>query len=66
MAEVLVALLAAYAAAGVAFAIPFVTLGVQRLDPVAKGSGAAFRLIILPGSAALWPLLLVRWVRGRR
>ena len=65
-AEPFVDLLTAYAALGVVFAIPFVTMGVGRVDPVAKDSRAGFRLIILPGVAALWPLLLARWIqRGR-
>jgi len=63
-AEAIVAVLAAYAGVGLVFAVAFVTLGVQRVDPVAQGSGVGFRLIILPGAAAFWPLLLVRWIRG--
>jgi len=53
-----------YFSLGFLFAIAFVTTGVKQLDPNAKGSGLAFRLLILPGSAAFWPLLLRRWVRG--
>jgi hypothetical protein len=53
-----------YLALGLAFALAFVTAGVQRLDPGARGAGLGFHLLILPGSAALWPLLLVRWLRG--
>ena len=53
----------AYVAAGLVFAATFVTWGVQRVDPVAKGAPLGFRLLILPGSAALWPLLLMRWLR---
>lgn len=51
---------------GVLFAVAFVTTGVKRLDTNARGSGVAFRLLILPGSAALWPLLLGRWIGGDR
>ncbi|MCC7155427.1 MAG: hypothetical protein IT161_12700 [Bryobacterales bacterium] len=58
--------LTAYALAGAAFAIAFVILGARRLDPAAGRSGIAFRLIIAPGSAALWPALLLRWLRARR
>ena len=65
IAEWLANLLIGYALAGVLFAIAFVTVGVRKVDPVAKGSGAGFRLIIAPGAAALWPLLLMRWV-GKR
>jgi len=55
----------AYAVLGVVFAAAFVTLGVQRVDPAAKGAPLGFRLLILPGCAALWPLLLGRWMRSR-
>ena len=55
-----------YAAVGAVFAVAFVTAGVQRVDPDARGSGIVFRLLILPGSAAFWPLLLRRWIRGDR
>ncbi len=56
--------LEAYVAAGFVFAAIFVSLGVQRLDSEARGSGVAFRLLIAPGAAAFWPMLLVRWIRG--
>lgn len=61
----LVNFLTFYAAAGMLFAVAFVARGVDAIDPVAKGSSLGFRLIILPGSAALWPLLLRRWIGGR-
>jgi hypothetical protein len=61
-AEWFVTLLTAYAAIGIAFGILFVLSGVQRIDPGAKGAGAGFRLLILPGVAALWPVMLLRWV----
>ena len=63
-AEWFVRLLTLYAALGLAFGIPFVTAGVQRIDPDAKGAGAGFRFIILPGVVALWPALLLRWLGG--
>ncbi len=53
-----------YLAIGAVFALAFVTVGVQRIDRAAAGSPWSFRLLILPGAAALWPVLLVRWVRG--
>ena len=56
--------LIAYAAAGLAFAVLFVWFGVEHLDSEARGAGMGFRLLILPGVAAFWPLLLQRWVRG--
>jgi len=65
-AEWFVGVLTAYAALGVLFALAFVTKGIGRIDPVAKGTRAGFRLIVFPGTAALWPLLLNRWIRESR
>ena len=64
VAELLVDGLAAYGLAGAVFAVAFVTTGIQRVDPVAQHAPLGFRLIVLPGVAALWPLLLVRWLRA--
>ncbi len=61
--ELVLLALAAYALAGLAFALAFVTVGVTRLDPAARGTSWAFRALILPGSAALWPLLATKWAR---
>jgi hypothetical protein len=65
-ARLLLALAGAYAALGVAFAAAFVVLGVGRVDRTARGSPWAFRLLILPGAAALWPWLLAGWIRAAR
>jgi hypothetical protein len=64
-AETLLVVPASYAALGFVFAVAFVTVGVERLDPAASHAGKAFRLIILPGAICFWPLLLRRWIRGR-
>ena len=64
VAELLVDALTAYALAGAVFAVAFATMGVQRVDSVAEHAPFGFRLIILPGAAALWPLLLARWLRA--
>jgi len=63
---VLVDVLAAYGLAGTLFAAAFVTVGIRRVDPVAEHAPVGFRLIVIPGAAALWPLLLARWIRGPR
>lgn len=65
-AELLVSILGAYALAGVLFAAVFVAVGIQHVDPAAEHAPLGFRLIVLPGVAALWPLLLSRWLRGTR
>jgi hypothetical protein len=64
VAEWFVRMLGAYAAVGSLFAVAFVARGIHRADPVAKGAPLGFRLIVLPGAAALWPLLAVRWAKG--
>ena len=64
LAKAFVYTLVAYATLGFVFAVPFVWIGVQRLDSEARGSGISFRLLILPGVAAFWPIFLNRWRRG--
>ena len=65
LAQAIVIVLGVYAAAGLLFAVPFALRGVNRIDPVARESTWGFRLIILPGVIALWPLLALRWARGQ-
>jgi len=60
-AKAIVYTLAVYVGLGLVFAVPFVWLGVQLLDSEAEGSGIGFRLLILPGVAAFWPMFLYRW-----
>lgn len=55
-----------YAALGVVVGIAFVARGVSRVDSAAHHAPWSFRLIILPGVAALWPVLLVRWIHAGR
>ena len=62
-AKAIVYTLAVYASLGLVFAVPFVWFGVQRLDSEAQGSGIGFRLLILPGVTAFWPMFLYRWTR---
>ena len=57
--------LLAYLAAGLLFAVPFVARWAGRLDPAARNGSLGFRLLILPGSALLWPWLLARVLRTR-
>ncbi len=63
-AEMIVSALALYFAAGLIFAVIFVTIGIGRVDPNAKGAKLSVRLLLIPGSVALWPVLLYHWIRG--
>jgi len=56
--------LGAYAGIGLLFAVAFVARGIERIDPAARGATLGFRLIVLPASAVLWPLLAWRWLAG--
>lgn len=65
-AEAVVIALAVYGAAGVVFALPFAQKGAGAIDPAAKGGTRGFRVLTFPGVVALWPLLLVKWMRAAR
>ena len=60
----LLILMAAYLLFGLLFAIPFVFAGVGKIDPHAAHGSWGFRLLILPGTMLLWPLLARRWLKG--
>ncbi len=64
LAKAIVYTMAGYASLGLVFAVPFVCQGVQRLDSEAQGSGVGFRLLILPGVVAFWPMFLHRLMGG--
>jgi len=54
----LVALVGIYVLIGILVALPFILRGAGRLEPAAVPGSAGFRILILPGAIALWPLLL--------
>jgi hypothetical protein len=56
--------LALYAAAGVAIGVAFVLFGVTCVmaEPAPVTIGA--RILLFPGAAALWPYVLMRWLRS--
>jgi hypothetical protein len=62
----LVRLAAGYLLAGGVFAVPFTLRWAGRLDPVAARATGGFRLLMIPGVILLWPLLLIRLLRGDR
>lgn len=53
-----------YLAGGLAFAIPFAVIGMKKIDPHAKHGSWGFRVLVVPGAMAFWPLLLRRWAAG--
>lgn len=65
-ASLVLSLLYGYAICGIVFASWFVVRGVARLDPVAASGTAGFRILLVPGSAVLWPVLLAKVIARRR
>ena len=61
------AIVVAWLAAGALVAVPFLLFAVGRVVEGAAGSSLMFRLMMLPGAALLWPVVLHRWITaGRR
>jgi len=53
-----------YVAAGGCFALVFLWRGIERLDAATKGAGMGFRVLVFPGTIALWPFLLRAWMKA--
>jgi len=53
-----------YFGLGLLFALFFVSKGVGKIDPTAKAGTLGFRVLIIPGAMAFWPLLAKRWWQG--
>jgi hypothetical protein len=53
-----------YVAVGIAVGVAFVCYGVTRVleHPATVSPGA--RILLFPASAALWPLILRRWLKA--
>jgi hypothetical protein len=65
MIAILFSLLAIYFGLGALFGVWFCAVGVWRIDLHARLGSWGFRVAIFPGVTALWPLLLLRVLRGR-
>jgi hypothetical protein len=63
---VLLWLLALYAAVGLATAVAFAAFGVTRVLPEPASMTPGARILIIPGAAALWPYVLMRWLKAPR
>ncbi|MGE5107792.1 MAG: hypothetical protein ACM3H8_09625 [Sphingobacteriales bacterium] len=56
---------AIYVVCGFIFAIAFISKGIEKVDEGAHGGTWGFKLIIIPGVIALWPLLLEKWIKSK-
>ena len=50
-----------YILLGLLFSIAFVAKGAAVVNPAVRQSSIAFRLILMPGTVLLWPLLGKLW-----
>jgi hypothetical protein len=65
-AEIILLVAGIYTGIGAVFGVAFVVAGAARVDHAAAGAPWSFRLLIWPGAAALWPLMLAKWIRAAR
>ena len=66
VAAVIVAATQGYLIVGLVFAVVFVLFLAGRVDHAARDATWGFRILVIPGIALLWPLLLIRVLRGRQ
>jgi hypothetical protein len=66
VAEVILFAALVYGLCGLAVGVPFVLVGVNRVDEASRGASLGFRLLILPGTVALWPLMAAKWIKTAR
>ncbi|MEK6151779.1 hypothetical protein WIW50_00880 [Flavobacteriaceae bacterium 3-367] len=59
---IFLSLLAAYAGVGLLFGLYFFFKGAAQIDPVISDSKWTVRLLLIPGSIGLWPLLLAKLI----
>ena len=57
--------LALYALVGLITAVLFVISGLTQVLPHSATVTIGARILLLPGAAALWPYVLMRWLSSR-
>jgi hypothetical protein len=53
-----------YAVAGIVTASSFLAFGVTRVLPGPAAVTLGARIMLFPGAVALWPYVLIRWVKS--
>lgn len=64
--QILLYLLYAYLGLGLIFGLWFVFKGANSLDEQLHGASWRTRLLLLPGSMALWVVLLNKWLKRKQ
>jgi hypothetical protein len=53
-----------YLLTGIIFYFPFIRKGVHTFDDGVKSAPLMMKILIFPGTVALWPVLLKKWRKG--
>lgn len=56
-------LITIYLGLGALFALAFALIGCRVIDPGAANAGIFVRLMWMPAAMALWPILLLKWIK---
>ena len=64
LATAIVTTVTIYLAIGIVLAPAIAFLGVRSIDPAARDGTRGFQVLIMPGLAILWPLMVIRVLRG--
>jgi hypothetical protein len=65
LARMLVDAIAVYFAIGAIVAVPIMIFELGRIDPATKEAPWTFRVLVLPGVVAMWPVLVRLLVKSR-
>ena len=60
------AIIGIYFLLGFLFYLVFVFKWAAEMDENFRGSGFGFKLLILPGILALWPVLFAKWKKAKK
>jgi len=55
-----------YLLIGVLIALFVQFKGLQKIDSGVEGAGVWFRVITFPGIVALWPAILLKWIKAKK
>lgn len=64
IATILLILLGVYLLIGVIFYFPFIKKGVHKIDDGVKAAPLFMKILIFPGTVALWPILFKKVRKG--
>ena len=66
MAEIFVYIFYAYLITGLLFGLWFIFKGVQKVDAGMEGAKIGLRLLLLPGSMLLWPVMANKYAKRKK